>query len=388
MSHVDEGRLHAFLDGALSAADPADAERVELHLAACADCRALMEDAARLRDEASALLGSAQPRAFVMPSFDAIRARSATVAPAQRVRPSILRMPFNDFAWAAMVMLAIGLGWMLNDTVGPDDRRVLVPGVTLRNEAATESSGVASLDFAIEPAAPDAEEAAPAPVAADDRLALEPRGEAGSAVSGAGAERAAEYDVVPEAAPAPALAYDAVRESEAIEELRVETQSARRSQAPVTAAPAPPPPSLAQAAPASAAAEEGRAAAGADAAGAPADADAGWRRITVSEAERLTDGKLVRLAGARITSSAARGSGTELEVQTVQLTDRGESIKVVQRRTPLLEARRREALESQAEMPANATVTAGLTVRVEEWTVTISGAVPPDRLRELAARLS
>ena len=31
MSHVDEGRLHVYLDGALTAADPADAERVELH---------------------------------------------------------------------------------------------------------------------------------------------------------------------------------------------------------------------------------------------------------------------------------------------------------------------------------------------------------------------
>ena len=46
-----------------------------------------------------------------------------------------------------------------------------------------------------------------------------------------------------------------------------------------------------------------------------------------------------------------------------------------------------ERLESGAAQRAPMTVTAGLTVRVDDWTVTISGAVPPYRLRELSAGL-
>ena len=385
MSHVDEGRLHAFLDGALSAADPADAERVELHLAACADCRARIEEAARVRDEASALLGSAQPREFVMPSFDAIRTRASLAGPMllEYPRRSFLRSPFNDFAWAAMIMLAVGLGWMLNDTL---DDETAAP-FRLPEMAATDAVDSPRITYIPLPQATtsDAEAgdvAMNAAPSADLRRQAQPTAGAAASQVGAGAgERdVQEYDVVAEEAAAPpALALSDADRRESVEASRAPSVPTREPESVRAAAPspAPPPPAAAQSA------------AGADfAAGALAATEEGWRSITIPEAERLTDGKLIRLAGARITSTATRGSGTELEVQTVQLTDRGESIKVVQRRTPQLEARRRDELAAEAERPSAPVMTAGLTVRVEEWTVTLSGAVPPDRLRELAANLS
>src|SRR5687767_14683998 len=110
MSHVDDGILHALLDGALAAADPAAAERVELHVAACPDCRARLADAARVREEAVALLASAQPRVVATPPFEAIRARAqaleTSAAPATRPRRSraaAWSTPFGGFAWAATV---------------------------------------------------------------------------------------------------------------------------------------------------------------------------------------------------------------------------------------------------------------------------------------------
>lgn len=391
MSHVDEGRLHAFLDGALSAADPADAERVELHLAACADCRARLDEATRLRDEASDLLAAAQPRAFVMPSFDAIRARSETVAPAQRVKPTIFRTPFNDFAWAAMVVLALGLGWMLNDTMDGDQRVVMSRPEEMA--ASDESGGFTTYEIPQIGSASDEPQTLAAPEenqqAGADAAANTPPPSVAAAPTGAGGERAAEaeYDVIGEVAAPTQLADDA-RDMAAREETRALAQAPapaparmesqrRASEAPAAAAPAPP---AVQVSP--------DAMAGASLGAGAGDDDEDWRGITVTEAERLTGGDLVRLAGARITSSATRGSGSELEVRTVQLTDRGESIKVVQRRTTVAEARPRVSADAQAEMPAEPVVTAGLTVRVEEWTVTLSGAVPPERLRELAANLS
>ena len=48
MQHVDEGQLHAYLDGELT--EPGDGPReVERHLEECAECRALMQEFFRSR---------------------------------------------------------------------------------------------------------------------------------------------------------------------------------------------------------------------------------------------------------------------------------------------------------------------------------------------------
>ncbi|NIP77733.1 MAG: hypothetical protein GWM90_00430, partial [Gemmatimonadetes bacterium] len=55
---MDEGTLHALLDGALRAESPDEADRAEAHLRACEDCRARYERAAELRDAATGVLAT------------------------------------------------------------------------------------------------------------------------------------------------------------------------------------------------------------------------------------------------------------------------------------------------------------------------------------------
>ncbi|HUF13488.1 MAG TPA: zf-HC2 domain-containing protein [Longimicrobiales bacterium] len=417
MSHVDEGRLHAFLDGALSAADPADAERVELHLAACADCRAKLDEAARLRDEAAALLGVAQPRAFAMPLFDAIRARADEIAAADaadgsdpggtdgrgdarpltarsgRNRRAFFASPFNGFAWAATIVLAVGLGWLLRDTSLDSDLRpmtdisgrpvqVSVPAsADADGDGDAEARALASTGAA---AAQPAEEPLERIAASEAPLAPRTQSVGPPDATPRPTTERAEYDVAPDEA----AGADISIEQYAVEEDAAEVRSSRRpaEEMPMLAgepvgerqAAATPParrmaPPAAQ--PPAAAAD---AMVGAAAAERPVD---GWRTIAPADADRVAEGELVVIPGARITAAATRGSGPYLEVRTVQRTSRGETIEVLQRRVVDDEAL---GLESANRAEASLDEAAPTrTVRRGNWTVTISGAVDDDRLKEL-----
>jgi len=102
MSHVDEGTLHAYLDGELPSADR---KTVEAHLAQCDTCRAALTEARALVERASAVLGAARPAERPAPSFEQLR-RTAKRAP-WHVRTS--------FAWAASIALALGVGYLLRN---------------------------------------------------------------------------------------------------------------------------------------------------------------------------------------------------------------------------------------------------------------------------------
>ena len=95
MSHVDEGQLHAYLDGGLSAMD---AVRVERHLAECAPCRQRLEEARALVQRAARLLEWTNPPERAAPPL-------AELPPA-RETPR-WRTPV---AWAATIVLALGAG--------------------------------------------------------------------------------------------------------------------------------------------------------------------------------------------------------------------------------------------------------------------------------------
>ena len=403
MSHVDEGRLHAFLDGALRAEDPADAERVELHLAACADCRARLDEAARLRDEATALLGAAQPRVAATPSFEAIRARagaiaaregapSTTAAPTRR-RRAFLATPFNGVAWAATVVLAVGLGWMLRDNLEEGDRVALseVAGGSLdqSTESTVEESAAVGFDTydALAPEAgrssgaaldawPPAEADAPSRRGYNAMSPPPPAPAAGVAAQAEVRPSAADERIAP-------ADYDVVAEELAVSEAPREPGSGRdivtgqaanaarveAARAPAAPPPAAPPPAMADMA-------------GAGAGG----AEDGWRPVTLAEAERSTDGGVLRVPGARIERVSMRSGAAE--VRTVQITERGETLVLTQRR--VLEADARRSRESaMAEAPEEAQTESekpAAAVRVDDWTVTITGATQA-RLDELARSL-
>jgi len=108
MSHVDEGTLHAFLDGALPLGEHG---QVDAHLAECPDCRQRLAEARALIARADALLALAQPAERSAPPLHELRRRPLW----WRVRWPI--------AWAASVTLAIGLGWMWR---GREARQALV----------------------------------------------------------------------------------------------------------------------------------------------------------------------------------------------------------------------------------------------------------------------
>src|SRR5258705_13955857 len=100
MSHVDEGTVHAYLDGELPSTERA---ALEAHLAGCAACRGNLIEERSLRERASAVLGSARPAERPAPALDQLR-REPKRSP-WRVRRS--------FAWAASIALALGVGYSL-----------------------------------------------------------------------------------------------------------------------------------------------------------------------------------------------------------------------------------------------------------------------------------
>jgi hypothetical protein len=117
MSHVDDGTLHAYLDGALSEEEPTRDE-LEAHLRVCADCRVRLEVALADRDRSREILGLPAPHEILTPPFEEMLARrEAREAPG---RPGTRggsgrgsrRMGPARLAWAASIVLALGGGWM------------------------------------------------------------------------------------------------------------------------------------------------------------------------------------------------------------------------------------------------------------------------------------
>lgn len=99
MSHVDDGTLHAYLDGELT---PVEIERLETHFAGCSGCRARLDEERALIERAARLLGLAVPAGpeRAAPPLHQLR----------HPRPvlSRIRVPL---AWAATIVLALGLGY-------------------------------------------------------------------------------------------------------------------------------------------------------------------------------------------------------------------------------------------------------------------------------------
>src|SRR6266576_1515688 len=101
MSHVDDGTLHAYLDGELS---PAEVQGVEAHLAQCPACRGRLDEERALITRAGELLALAAPPDRELPPF-----RAGDVKPLTPLWWKV-RLPL---AWAATVAIALGIGTYL-----------------------------------------------------------------------------------------------------------------------------------------------------------------------------------------------------------------------------------------------------------------------------------
>ena len=105
MSHVDDGTLHAYLDGELS---PAEVQGVDAHLAQCPACRGRLDEERALITRAGELLALAAPPDRELPPF-----RAGDVKPPTRLWWKV-RLPL---AWAATLVLALGIGTYLGSGV-------------------------------------------------------------------------------------------------------------------------------------------------------------------------------------------------------------------------------------------------------------------------------
>jgi len=190
MSHVDEGALHAYLDGALDEYPAAEAERVRDHLARCPECADRLEWERRVREDATAILGLAVPEVTV-PSLEELRAYVRSMPPSR----TWASVRLHRLGWAASVVLAVGAGWMLRGggvptappTVGLDERLELEAARRDRTgepgQATTPyetAGGVSGRREVAAPATSDAEAAVPvvdAPAVVADRVAAAPEGD-------------------------------------------------------------------------------------------------------------------------------------------------------------------------------------------------------------------
>ena len=166
--HVDEGMIHAWLDGALS---PDESARVEAHAASCAECSALVAEARGLLAASSRILASldAVP-AGVIPGHDA---GADQLAALRARRQASTRRWWSDrrvLAAASLVLVAgvSSVVWrqsadvrsVVDATASPstDSAPIVVPpAVSLPSTAPAEAS--------TRQAGADAVPAAPAPVA-------------------------------------------------------------------------------------------------------------------------------------------------------------------------------------------------------------------------------
>jgi anti-sigma factor RsiW len=164
---VDDGTLHAYLDGELS---PTEAQGVEAHLAQCPGCQGRLEEERAVITRAGELLAVAAPPDRELPPF-----RAGDPKPPARAWWRV-RQPL---AWAATIVLALGIGNYLGrgvKQVGKSetaaDAEPVHPGALeapLSSERARRESRVAVRGGAPKPPAPQPAVPAPAtPNRADD----------------------------------------------------------------------------------------------------------------------------------------------------------------------------------------------------------------------------
>jgi len=115
MSHLDEGLIHAALDGEIDAPERA---RVEAHLASCPACRARYDEAIGYRDLARGLVLALDPVAA--PATASLARPAPAAASLSRPAPAPVRArPRQGWplivAWAATLVAAVGLGYRLGD---------------------------------------------------------------------------------------------------------------------------------------------------------------------------------------------------------------------------------------------------------------------------------
>lgn len=372
MTHLDEGQLHAYLDGEGPDGGTAERQAADRHLAECSACRARLDEERRVRDQARALLAATGPAGVSAPPFEAVLER----AKRQRARPPHIPRTVA-LAWAASVALAVTVGWYARSLV-------------LRGGAA----GEAGAPPAATAGAPS--EAAGRLGAADAAAGAADEARAGAPQAAPPASRqvaqgfAAEERPAPKAAPQPSrsevervapptrMLEDRVRADLAVAKTNIERDTG-------------PPAVGVSAAPAPMAAPILRRQRVQPVAQPPEPVEEAWVTVTPAEAERRVGGPLATIPGLPSLGTTVFGAGPAVVARTIQVLGPGLTIELVQERA-------RDEAKERAAMPAAAREAPGgafagepgsvVTVQWEGFAVTGRALVPADSLRRLLSRLS
>ncbi len=179
MPHLDEGTLHALLDGEL---DLAEVKEIQTHLGACTACGSRLQDVKQFHAEADQLVGAMETPA------GAARARLEPAPPPQvpiappppspqwrepvwDSAPQLLlpedpeaaarRRRWNRrFRWAALILIVLGLGQGVKSLLTPGVQTFGTDGDVISSVPETQPP-VVSPEETIRPEVPVAKEAAP-----------------------------------------------------------------------------------------------------------------------------------------------------------------------------------------------------------------------------------
>jgi hypothetical protein len=375
MPHVDEGEMHALLDGAFAHDAPA-AARIREEIATCAECKERFDEAQALRMRAGALLDRALPRPAT-PPFESVIERAGTVE-----APRPFRFPAGaPLAWAATIVLALGLGWFGRDWLRtpPATSRVAEQerAADTRESTAPAQPVTAQVETvaAPPPAAPPS--VTPQPPAAMQRAQVQPRRSepvadlAGGAGSTAGQRNERRDEGAAKAA--------AGRAANTVGSVAAARDSAARSadQVRQRAAGAPAPPAAAPA--------ERVAATSAFA----KDASTEWENVTAAQAERMTGRRVLIVPGLTYENVGVTRIDGRYVTRVIQRLPDGNTIEIVQEMIPEADRAQREELRSavtpQAARPDSKDELGVTVVKVTRvgWVLTGRATLSQDSLRAL-----
>lgn len=165
MSHVDEGALHAYLDGALEEYPAGEARRIRAHLERCERCAEALTEARRVRDRAESVLAAPALNVTPPPLEELKRIAGSGAAEERATRVWGRR---QRLGWAASVVLALGIGWIVRGgmplpTGGADRAASVAESVGVGNaEGVSDDSGDLTGAVAEAPSASLADAGAPA----------------------------------------------------------------------------------------------------------------------------------------------------------------------------------------------------------------------------------